>query len=119
MWVKRTKAEVAVERRRERRGDLWAAAAFGAFILLMVMCLFGWQEAARRGRVTVPLDELLSRLPLGVVAGIILSVVFYKRERKPPKMICPRCEATKYDDGVGQCPCGGRFEKMEAMKYVA
>ena len=85
----------------------------------MVTCLFGGQAIARRGRATVPLDELLLRLPFGVVAGIIWSVVIYKWERKRlPMMICPKCEATKYEDGTIQCSCGGHFEMMEVMKYV-
>ena len=119
MWVKRTEAEVAEERRRHRRGRLRAAVLFGAFVLLVVMCLFGWQEAGRRGRVVVPVSELLSRLPFAVVAAIICSFLMYKWERKRPMMICPQCEATKYDDGVTDCSCGGHYELMEGMKHVA
>jgi hypothetical protein len=119
MWVKRTEAEVADERRRRRRSRLWAAAAVGAFVMLMCTCLFGRRESDERGRVAVPLDELLSRLPFGIVAGIICSSVFYKWERNSPMMICPQCETTKYEDGVSRCSCGGHYEPMESMKHVS
>jgi hypothetical protein len=119
MWVKRTEAELAAERRRQRRSRVRAAVLIGAFFLLMVTCLFGWGESARRLRVFVPVGELLSRLPFGVVAGIIVSFVFYKwGSKEQPTMVCPKCEATKYDDGVIDCSCGGRYELMEAMKHV-
>ena len=119
MWVKRTEAEIAQERRRQRRSRLWACALFGAFIMLMLTGLFGWQVAARRGRITVPANELLSRLPYATIAGILCGFVMYKWERKRlPIMICPKCEATKYADSLTQCSCGGQFEMMEVMKYV-
>ena len=73
MWVKRTEAELAEERRRQRHGRLRAAIVFGAFVLLLVTFFFGWREAARRGRFTVPVVELLSRLPFAVGAGIIIA----------------------------------------------
>jgi len=53
------------------------------------------------------------------MVGIIGTLVWYQCGRKRPMMICPQCEASKYEDGVDQCPCGGHFEMMESMKYVA
>jgi len=119
MWIKRTEAELAEEQRRQRRSRLRAALLFGAFVLLLVTFFFGGREALRRGRFTVPVGELLSRFPFAIAAGAISSFVFYKWERKRPTMICPKCERSKYDDGVIQCSCGGHYEPMEGMKYVA
>ena len=117
MWVKRTEAEIAQEQRRQRRSRLWATAGVSGVIL--VICLFVSREAFRRGHVFVPADQLLSRLPFAILAGIISGFVFWKWERVRPTMICPDCEVTKYEDGVIDCPCGGHFEKMDMMKYVA
>ena len=120
MWVRRTEAEIAKERQRQRRSRLQGAVIFGTFILLMVLCFFGWRESARRGRFVVPTEEMLSRLPFASVAAILFAFVMYKWERKRlPMMICPKCETTKYKDEVTQCSCGGHFEMMEVMKYVA
>jgi hypothetical protein len=116
MWVKRTEAEIAEERKRQRCSRLRAAMLFGSFILVASTCLSG---ARRRGHLLVPADELLSRLPFAVMVGIIGTLVWYQCGRKRPMMICPQCEASKYEDGVDQCPCGGHFEMMESMKYVA
>ncbi len=52
------------------------------------------------------------------MVGFIGTLMWYNLERKP-MMICPQCEASKYEDGVTQCPCGGHFEMMESMKFVA
>ena len=119
MWIKRSEAELVEERRRERRSRLRWALLFGAFVLLLVTFFFGGPEAFRRGRFTVPVAEILSRFPFAIAAGAISSFVSYKCERKRPMMICPKCEATKYDDGATQCSCGGHFETMDSMKYVA
>ena len=119
MWVKRTEAELAEERRRQHRSRLRVAFLSGAFVLILVTFFCGGREAARRGRFTVPVAELLSRLPFAIAAGAISSFGFYKWERERPTMICPKCEATKYEDGVIQCSCGGHYEPMEGMKYVA
>jgi hypothetical protein len=118
MWVKRTEAEIAEERKRQRRGRLREAMLSGAFVLVTT-CLFHWGETDWRGRLIVPADELLSRLPFAAMSGIILAFVLYKCERRRPMMVCPKCESTKYEDGVNQCPCGGHFEMMESRKYVA
>lgn len=118
MWVKRTESEVAEERRQQRQSRLRAAALFGAFVTVVTTFFYGWAEAGRRGRITVPTGELLLRLRVSVVVGAVATWVFYKFERKRPIMICPKCEATKYDDNLAGCSCGGHFEKIEEMKYV-
>ena len=119
MWVKRTEAELAAERRRQRRSRVIAAVLAGALFLFMVTCPFGGGEGARRGRYVVPVSELLSRLPFGIVVGIIAAFVFYKwGSNERPTMICPKCDATKYDDGIRECSCGGHYELMESMKHV-
>lgn len=118
MWVKRTEAEIAEERKRQRRGRLRAAMLFGAFVLVMVTCSYGGHSYPHH--LFVPANELTSRLPFAAMSGIICAFAFYKwGGRKRPMMICPQCETTKYEDGVNQCPCGGHFELMESMKFVA
>lgn len=119
MWVKRTELEIAEERRRQRRSRLRVAALVGVFITLMIALTFGWREIEGRHRFTVPTDEILSRLPVSMIFGAVVALAFYKLVRERPTMICPRCEATKHDDGISKCSCGGHFEMMEGMKYVA
>jgi hypothetical protein len=119
MWVKRTDAEVEEERKRERRSRRLGAVLGGIFVLLVVSVFFSRGEAAERGRVAVPVSELLSRLPFAIVAAVICAFLVYKSDDPRPRVVCPKCEATKYDDGVRDCACGGRFENMETMKYVA
>lgn len=117
MWIKRTEAEVAEERRRQCRNRAAWSLLPGAFVFLGV--LFLRLERVRRGAATVPDSELLSRVPIAVVAGGIYAIICYRWKQKPPIMICPHCEAATHDDGVQTCSCGGRFEMIETMKYVA
>jgi len=119
MWVKRTELEIAEERRRQRRSRLRIAALVGVFITLMIPLMFGWKEIEGRHRFTVPADEILSRLPFSMIFGALVALAFYKCVRERPTMICSQCETTKHDDGISQCSCGGHFEMMEVMKYVA
>lgn len=114
MWVKRTEAEIAEERKQQRRRRLRAAMLFGAFIFVT----FTFYSGRRHGRLLVHANEILSHLPFAVMVGFIGTLMWYNLERKP-MMICPQCEASKYEDGVTQCPCGGHFEMMESMKFVA
>jgi len=119
MWVKRTEPEIAEERQRQRRRHFRQAVTFGAFVFVMLTCLFGWREAGRRGRVVVPVAEYSSRILFAVAGGVVAGLAFFKWNRQRRMMICPNCEATKYQDAVTECSCGGHFEMMEVMKYVA
>ena len=119
MWVKRTEFEIEEQRRRQRRSRLRVAALFGVFVTLLTALTFGGREIDDRHRFTVPTREILSRLPLSIAFGAVAAFAMYKFQRERLTMICPRCEATKHDDGISQCSCGGHFEMMESMKYVA
>jgi hypothetical protein len=120
MWVRRTEAEIAEEQRRKRRGRLVSAALFGVFITALTTFFFGWRESAQRGRFVIPFDEIRPRFLFCGAFGVVAAFLFYKWEtRRRPMMICPQCEATKYMDDVSECSCGGRFEKVDVMKYVA
>ena len=119
MWGKRTETELLEERRRQRQARLRDAGLFGVFVTILSTFFVGWKEAGNRGAFAVPKDELLSRFHLSIVFGAVAALLFFKFERRRPIMICPKCEATKYDDNLFGCSCGGHFEKMEEMKYVA
>ena len=120
MWVKRTEVEIAEERRRLQRSRLQSCIFVGVIFTTFPTFLFGWRESADRGRLAVPADEILTRLPLAMVFGVIAAFVAYKLEkRRPPIMICPQCEATKYMDNTNECSCGGRFERIDVMKHVS
>ncbi|MGA2556189.1 MAG: hypothetical protein ABSG04_07935 [Verrucomicrobiota bacterium] len=119
MWVKRTESELAEERRRRRRSRLRGSALCGLLVTTAGAFFYSWGEAGNRERSPVPLNELPTRLPGCLVFGVLAAALIYKFERKRPVMICPNCEATKYDDNLFQCSCGGRFEKLEEMKHVA
>ena len=120
MWVKRTEPEIETERKRQRRSRVLSAMVVGFIFLVVVLFTFGWREAGERRGFFVPANELLPRLPFAVGAGLLLGFFYRWQERKRlPMMICPHCEATKYADGTIECSCGGHFEMMEEMKYVA
>jgi hypothetical protein len=118
MWVKRTATELLQEQRRKVRRRLRVATVFGFFVAALTLFFFGWQEAGVRGRIPVPVDEIVWRLPLSLTAGAIVGFLFFKFWGERSTMICPDCETTKYDDGICDCSCGGCFHKTEEMKHV-
>lgn len=119
MWVKRTDVEIAEERERRYRSKVRAAITVGLLVLVSGTCFFPSSIYLMEGRLLVPTSEYPSRLPFFLGLAIIIGVLWYYGTHTRPLMICPQCEITKYEDGVTNCACGGRFEKMETMKYVA
>jgi len=121
MWVKRTEAELAEERKRQRRDHKRDAVLSGFVVLVFVTFVSGWLETYRRGRFIFPAPEPLSRLPFAIVIAVIFGFLMYKFkwDREQPLVNCPECETSKHEDGVDDCACGGHFEKYETMKYVA
>ena len=120
MWIKRTPSELAAEYRSQQRTRIKVAVVAALLVTVLVTFFFGWGDAARAGRITVPRTQLLSRLAVSVPAGVVFGFVCYWIGRYTRRvMVCPQCETTKHDDGVTTCTCGGQFERMEAMKHVA
>jgi hypothetical protein len=116
MWVKRTMPEIADERERLRRGRVRSAIFFSALMLVVVMGICGPRGAHY---FVSSMREFLIRFPVALLPAGIFGIGTYYFSRKRSVMICPNCEATKYDDGAITCSCGRRFEKIEEMKYVS
>jgi cytosine/uracil/thiamine/allantoin permease len=96
-----------------------AAVLAGVFALLVSVLVSRHERGYPQKTVLTPPRQWLQRLPYGFVFGVFVGFFVYKViPPRRPMMICPKCEATKYEDGVGECSCGGRYEKMEEMKHV-
>ena len=55
-----------------------------------------------------------------MVAAAVIGFACYRWKDSAPKrvsMICPKCEATKLEDAVNECSCGGHFENLDTMKW--
>jgi hypothetical protein len=118
MWVKRTEAEIAAGKRRERLTDFAALLGLSALCGAGATFCFSGFEPALPGQLFAPRSQWVSRIPFGIFFGGGALFFLLRSPRKPPAMICPKCETTKHDDGNRECPCGGHFEETTAMKYV-
>jgi hypothetical protein len=118
MWVKRSPEEMEAVKCKNHFWRIRTAILFGLILVALTALCFGGFEGFRRGRVLVPFDEILQRLPLSLIFGAIGAFLFYKFDRRKPSVVCPQCEATKFRDGVFECACGGRFEDMDEMKWT-
>jgi hypothetical protein len=118
-WKKRSPEEIAAVRRTRQRDRIKGAIILGVLVTLGTSLLFGWREAGDRARVLVPTQEILNRLPLTLVFGIIAALLSYiSTSRKKPTVVCPKCGTLKYSGASAQCPCGGHFENIEEMDWV-
>src|SRR5262245_24053237 len=118
MWIKRTEEEVIKARRHaKRKRVIWSVIA-GLFFWLIATFIYiekrryhlslfvSWKDMPARS---------LALLPVSLLIG---WGVHYSQRNPPRIMICPRCEITKNADSELDCPCGGRFEDLETMKWV-
>ena len=118
MWLKRTPEKVADVKRKQRLERIRISVVVGLLMTLMISLLFGWGEAYYRGRIFVPLDEIVNRLPFSLLVGLIAGVVCFLPGPRKRTVVCPKCDTTKYVDGSLDCSCGGHFEDMDEMKWV-
>jgi ribosomal protein L37E len=118
MWTKRTPAEIVEVRRDRRRHRVKGAIFFGVLVTLGTTLAFGGMEAARRGRFLVPFDELLRRLSMTLILGIVAGLLEFRFRRKKPTVVCPKCGKADYAGDTSQCSCGGQLEDIEEMKWV-
>ena len=119
MWVKRTEAEIKARKRRDRRTYLMVVVGLSVVCGAAVTLLRSGMEPARPGQIIVPRDQVAYRLPFGIFVGGLAAFLLTRCRPKPAAMICPKCEATKPDDGNSECACCGHFEKIDEMKYEA
>jgi hypothetical protein len=119
MWVKRTEAEVAKAKTDANRIRLRWAVVAGAFSWLNCTFLHGKGWRSRYTSVFVSLEEVPMRMLEFLPVGVFLGWLVYRFRTKPRQvMVCPNCEATKDEDSVLACSCGGHFEYLETMKWI-
>lgn len=117
MWVKRTPSEIQEVKRKQQQVRRRGALIVGLFAFVLLIFLFTGGEAAIKGKHIVPSHQLIHRLPEAFLGGLLSGVTAYMVQKKRRTMVCPKCESTKYEDANIQCPCGGRYELMEEMKW--
>ena len=118
-WKRRSPEEIAAVRRTRRRDRIKGAMILGVLVTLGTSLLFGWREAGERGRLLVPAQEILTRLPLPLVFGIVAALLSYiSASHKKPTVVCPKCGTVEYSSAPAQCSCGGHFENIEEMEWV-
>ena len=69
------------------------------------------------------LYDMVDSVPIALLISTITGLISYWllfRENPSPKgvLLCQKCEKTKFDDGILDCPCGGHFEDIQTMKWI-
>jgi ribosomal protein L37E len=118
MWTKRTPAEIVEARRDRRRHRVKGAIFVGVLVTVGTTLSFGWIEAAPRGRFLVPVDELLGRLPMTIIFGLVAGLLGFRFGGKKTTVVCSKCGRVDYAGDTKRCSCGGRLEDIEEMKWV-
>ncbi len=116
MWVRCAPDELEL-RRKERGWRRVKEAAVCAALMSLFLILVYWERPTRTFNALTPGEEWLSRAPAAIAVGALVWFLLL-REKPRPTVICPKCEATKYHDGILVCQFGGRFEKVDELKWV-
>jgi hypothetical protein len=124
MWVKKTKEEIKKEPRMKKH-------FFNAFF--MAILLFFFQIFADKTGITafkdfkqLEWDEVFQKIPnyLLISAGVFLVLYLFqawgviKMDAKETTYICDKCNKKKTDDGKYDCECGGKYIRINKMKWV-
>jgi hypothetical protein len=117
MWQKRTKEELAEAQKRNRRSRI-----ISVFVITLpttaVMAAVIDPKGLHphlAGLTGFGLRFIVIFVPMLISVSIVLS---FKNRNRLPTMICPRCETSKYFDGVTACSCGATFQKLDEMKWI-
>jgi hypothetical protein len=117
MWVKRPHEYVVQAKRRKKFGGIIFVLAFATFYSVLGMFKTSWWETVETGRVFVPSEERLSRLPNLFLSGVVISILCMLIAPKP-QAVCPKCGKIKRKDRFTRCECGGYFENLKDMKWI-
>lgn len=116
MWIKRTPEEILKKKNQRQAAKIREAALYGIVITIISVFLYGGRNPVHNG--FVPLDEVASRLPISIIFGVAVALVFYFfSSRSKQTVVCPKCSAIKTKDSSSQCSCGGLFEDIQEMKW--
>jgi hypothetical protein len=123
MWIKRSSEEVLKLKyelkRRQRRRRLVGS--------IVVTVLSGIGATVTQDTplffAAIPvnsLHELLMRLPIGAIFGLLMGMGVYFARLPQEKMtvICLKCGKVQLEDKSTQCSCGGTTEDVEKMKWI-
>jgi len=123
MWVKKSPEELQKPSSKKRR-------LLGSFVLgtmIFLGCVFtngGGIGYMRTGSFFKHhLYDMVDSVPIALLISTITGLISYWllfRENPSPNrvLLCPKCEKTKFDDGILDCPCGRHFEDIQTMKWV-
>jgi hypothetical protein len=115
MWIERTQEEIPTGKSRDTSRRREGAIVFGIGMFLVLIFFLG--DADPRWPGFRPWGEMIQIMPTTVFFSVWLGCFYFLTERRRT-VICPLCENAKYDDGVADCPCGGRFVDLVSMKWV-
>jgi hypothetical protein len=118
MWVKRTDDEILAAKTKTKRLRRYGAIAIGVAVCAFGVFFYGKGWSIHHASNRVPLEEIPSRLPLGILFGFLFGWFFYHSPSRRRTVVCPKCEKTKSEDSQWDCPCGGHFEDLETMKWI-
>lgn len=117
MWVKRSPEELTRARAERRKRRLLQALAFSGVAFVLVTFTHAKRWRWQYSSWLASPAEIPHRMLIAVPASIVVGLFVYWLCRERRMMVCPKCGATKYDDSVLGCACGGTFEEMETMKW--
>jgi hypothetical protein len=117
MWVKRSHEDLVRAERRRKFGGVIFVLAFAAFFSIFGMFKTTWWETVETGRVLVPSEERLSRLPNLFLSGVIIGILCMLIAPKP-EVVCPKCGKIERKGRFTRCQCGGYYENLRDMKWI-
>jgi hypothetical protein len=118
VWVRRSNEELGRISRRKRFAGLFLVVAFAIFFSIFGIFKTSFWETVETGNIFVPEGERLSRLPGLFIWGLIIGGLLFKTIPRP-WVVCPKCGKMERKERFAQCECGGFFEYLDEMKWIA
>jgi hypothetical protein len=117
MWIRMSDQELVDARKKRKRADRTIVCG----VALMGTVIVSATPRIKSGDPHLAsLNEFLANYAVFFLPTLVLvAIVYYlgKRGRRR-EVICPKCDSTKYDDGLMHCSCGGEFDYLAEMKWV-
>ncbi len=122
MWVKKSKEEP--QKSMSQKSRMRASLSVAALCFILITTFRGIIGYGATGQLFHYFYEIADRTPVALLISSAIGLTIYwlsGKKSAAPKgetLMCPKCEATKFDDGDYECPCGGHFEDLNTMKWV-
>ncbi len=116
-WVRKAQENIETSKKTTENKRFIKSILCGVLVAIFLAFFYGSAGVARFGMFFVPQDQLMRRIPVSIIIGILTGLIAYRVSKKEVIVICPKCGHVKGQDSLTKCPCGGGYCDLDEYEW--